>query len=268
MDQATRMSDTRHADVPCHYIAFFDFECTGFEPFALGIQVVGFPKERTDLEAFERNISMNERLLVVADLSRIEDGVPSFEPSTKAWWLKDDQKAARDYLNKFPDTIGGYGRRPFHEHKPAIVRFITDIRSKYPRLRFATDNPTLDARYLDNIMDEARLPRISFGDKWQRVLAVDDLRDGFVMASGSPIPAEGRKSKLRSAAMELPIHAPNADVLHIAADYAELLVAQERSDQKRRAEQALLELAAKRTRQERQAMRFAAERRHMTESFQ
>jgi len=202
------------------YVAFFDFECTGHEPFALAIQVVGFPRDATSDEEFDRGIKIKERHVCAADLSGVARE-PRFNASTKTWWMQDENKAARDYISSIARP--GFD---FHHYASGIVRFVDDMRAKYPELRFATDNPTLDAKYLDTIMDSACRMRISLreGGGWARVLAVDDLREGFQLATDAPIPKRPA-CPLRAQASGIPPHAPDGDVLQIAADYADLLVA-------------------------------------------
>jgi hypothetical protein len=209
------------ASIKLEYVAFFDFECTGYEPFAVAIQVVGFPTNAASEEDFLRFTLIEDQHVCVAKTAfdSVAVGGPEFEPSTKTWWMRDENKPARDHMLNTYDCKDGFS-------VPGIVRFIDDMRVKYPGLRFATDNPTLDARYLDNIMDRLRSPRVSMraDGSWARVLAVDDLRAGFELATGTPIPKQPA-CVLRTLADEIPPHAPDGDVLQIAADYSDLLMA-------------------------------------------
>lgn len=203
-----------------HYL-FFDFECTGKSPLAVAFAVVGLPY---DPALYDTNITISDQVMFARSVNP-----RNFTDSTRAWWFSDDMKSARDHIAQHALVFDGDDSDDYMHS--AVAAYMKMVRSKYPLLRFATDNPTLDARYLDNILDSFGCTRISLtgphdGVPWRRVLAVDDLREGFLLASPrlKCIP-QRPNCPLRHQARARPNHAPDGDLLRIAADYADLLAA-------------------------------------------
>ena len=204
------------------YCLFFDFECTGTRPWAVAMAVIGFP---TDPALFETGISCEERIMIACPVERDD-----FNASTREFWFDAKMDAARQHI----------AQRAMHvvddDYMDSIVySFVNMVRAKYPGILFATDNPTLDARYLDNIMDDHNpnrdgSQRISLTkdprQPWRRVQSVDDMREGFLLAAPhlQRIP-QRPNCPLRYQARSVPNHAPDGDLLRIAADYGDLLMA-------------------------------------------
>ena len=187
-------------------IAFFDFECTGRCWFALSIVVITIDKDLLPQCVLTLNIATK----------RNKD---AFTPDTWKWWKS--QKEARRYLKS---NVTLFKKPSVAENR--IATFIDFIRESYPNLQFATDNPTLDARYLDEIMDRKQRPRISINaqGKWSRVLAIDDLRQGFQLCGRQIQKRENCPLRMKIETLRLPHHVPEADVLNMAADYFDMVL--------------------------------------------
>lgn len=187
-------------------IAFFDFECTGWHWFAFSMFVIIVDKDLRPQCAQTFSIATK----------REKD---DFTPDTWKWWKT--QKEARRYLKNHVVSINNP-----HVAESRIAAFVDYIRDSNPGLRFATDNPTLDARYLDEIMDRKHRPRISVDQegKWNRVLSIDDLREGFQLSGQTIQKRENCPLREQIKRLKLPQHVPEADVLNMAADFYDLII--------------------------------------------
>lgn len=206
-------------DISMQYYLFFDFECNGKFAWAGAFTVIGFPEN----PAFMRTgITVNEHIVLTFPPSPEE-----FNKLMQTFWFAPERNAAREYIAK-----NALSMNDDDYMANVIVAFVNKVRAKYPGIRFVTDNPTLHARYLDQIMDNFNrngMSRISVavdGSTLQRVIALDDVREGFLMASPhlKSIP-QRPNCPLRREASKIPLHAPDGDVLRMAADFADLIVA-------------------------------------------
>ena len=169
-------------------IAFFDFECTGRCWFALSIVVITIDKDLLPQCVLTLNIATK----------RNKD---AFTPDTWKWWKS--QKEARRYLKS---NVTLFKKPSVAENR--IATFIDFIRESYPNLQFATDNPI----------------SINAQGKWSRVLAIDDLRQGFQLCGRQIQKRENCPLRMKIETLRLPHHVPEADVLNMAADYFDLVL--------------------------------------------